>query len=717
MRLKLALQTACAAVSIMISAGPAAAQDAEPAPQPSAMRVELGVDTIVVTGTPVAQDAFVTPADIDVLSGAGLEERRSAGLGQTLDALPGVNVVATGQQVGNPVVRGLTGNRIRVLSDGIGLNYQQYGVRHPANLDPYLADRIEIVRGPASLQFGSDAIGGAINVIPERSPFMDAGESVLKGELTAGYSTAYEASEGAFTLAGANGGLGFIGTVVARNSEGMTTPDEPTAFESGDNTDPLVTGDLPYTDYEHLNGDIAFGFLTERAEGLLRWEAYRSEQNYLLPDPGAPVQPGGIGQELKNDIVQARLDVRLNDLFTMTPQLAYVRNVRRANPGGAAPVPLPVPDGVADTDIVRESVTGRLVVEHGALLGLEGQIGGELTFEEQESRGPTRLTPGGVVQNAALFMFEQAEFGRLILNAGARFDHRSQKADPERTANDAGLPAAQDLAKRDYDAATGGVGFSYRLTSNLVATGNWRTAFRAPELFELYAYGQHNGVAAVQLGDPDLVEEKARTLDGSLRWKSMRVEASLTAYRTAFDDYITLAGTGASHPTSGLPIFQYVQGDAELVGGDLDVLIRPAEGWEIGAVYELVRGEFEASGDDLPLLPADTIQGRVRRTIVALGPLRDVYLEARARHAADRAASGPLEPFYQFDQPGSAFGVASTQAYTLIGFSAGAELGDLTARLDVSNITNEAYRDFLDTYKSIALGAGRDFRFTLTYRF
>jgi hypothetical protein len=127
--------------------------------------------TVTVTGTPTLQDPLSSAADIGVLAGRNKEEKQVADLGQTLDDLPGIASITTGSQVGKPVIRGLSSNRIRVLSDEIAMDYQQYGVRHHANVDPLLSQRIEVVRGASSVLYGSDALGGVINVIPRSIPF------------------------------------------------------------------------------------------------------------------------------------------------------------------------------------------------------------------------------------------------------------------------------------------------------------------------------------------------------------------------------------------------------------------------------------------------------------------------------------------------------------------------------------------------------------------
>jgi len=692
----------------------AVSQEAEETP---AVLDEIIVTGSIRTGTPVAQNVFTSPADVDVLAGERLEENKGAGLGQTLSALPGISFVGTGEQVGNPVVRGLSGNRVRVLSNSIGLNFQQYGARHPANLDPLLADRIEVVRGPASLQYGTDAIGGAINILSKRPPAAGRGKTEFGGNLALAYSTGHDSKVVALSLEAARGEFGAVGTLVYRDAGLLKTPDGTTAFGGGTNNDPLVTGDLPFTDFSQVNGDVSLGYTGESLRGYVRWETYNNEQNFLLPDPGRPITVGGLGQDLQNDLYQAEIEWDALDGLILKPQLAFVRNVRRANKGGLDPKPLPVADGIADTNIVRESSTSRLILEHAAVLGFEGQIGLEYVYEEQTSTGPTRLTPGGVIQNTAGYIFEQYEVGNFIINAGLRHDERKQKASLGRTANINGLPTTENELSKTYSATTGGLGVSYAFTPDLVLAGNIATAFRAPELFELYANGAHNGVAAVQIGNVDLNEENSRTLDTSLRYRNDKFETTLTVYQTNFDGYVTLAGTGAIHPDNGLPIFKYIQEDAVLRGGDIELVWHASDTLELRSVAEIVRGEFDVSGADLPLLPADNIQLSARKSFDDIGALSQPFIELSGRVVREKAASGPLEPFYQYDLPDSKFGTASTDGYGLIDISAGAQVGAVKLNLSVNNLTNKAYREFLDTYKSIALSPGRDIKFSANWSF
>ena len=684
-------------------------------------QAQLSANEIVVTATARDTTLLETPTDISVLSGAEKRLRESASLGDSLASIAGVDSIGTGGQVGNLVIRGLSGNRVRILSNEIGLDFQQYGIRHPANIDPYIADRIEIVRGASSILYGSDAIGGVVNVISKRPPSTRDGERLFGGGASFGYQSAFREITGAFEVEAASGPFGFTGTVVYRDSNGLVTPDAPTALETGDTQGPLVTGEIPFTDYNQVNGDISFGYETPRGPVIMRWEAYRSDQNYVVPDPpppnGNPLQPGGLGQDLENDIVHLFADLDIGSGLTLKPSIAYARNLRVANPGPPEPLPRSLLPETAVIDIKRENVTVRVDLSHGEILGgFSGRVGVEAVRVDQESRGPVALTPGGRLNKYAAYLLEEIAFGDLILNIGGRIDHITTEAEAGKTAEPDFLPADSSLLEQDYTVATGSLGAVYRLTPELSLTANLARGFRAPSIFELFVDGVHGGVNAVQQGDPTLKEETSLNADASIRYVSDKARFKATGYINDISDYIFLAGTGTMDPTSGLPIFQVSQQDAQFVGFDVEAGYRFAEWLDVRGFVEYVDGELD-DGRQTPLLPPLKAGGEIELSRANLGPADNAFLIFGVSYADDQQAAGLIEPFGQFDTPPPPFGTASTDSYTLLDLTVGAEIGGVMLTVGAENLLDEVYRDFLDTYKNITLSPGRNINVRLTAAF
>ncbi len=675
----------------------------------------LQIETITVTGTAYASDPLTTPADIDILAGNEKFAAQQTSLGASLDELAGISTISTGSQIGKPVIRGLSGNRVRVLDDGVAMDFQQYGVRHGPNVDPFMAKRIEVVRGAASVQYGSDALGGAVNVISNPIPEAIGSEPFLDGQLLGEYVTQNDELGGGIQLDGAAGGFGFTGTLVRRSSGNIHTADAPNFQESGVDTDPRFTGELDNTDYEQLNGSIGLGYQGDFGKVTGEYTRWQNEHNFLLPNGR------GLGQNLENDTYKLRGNFPLGNSFILKPQFSYMQNLRQSNPGGDNALPredLPE-DGPAFLDILLDSYNGKVEMEHPAAGPFAGTIGVEYLYQDQETRGTGEpLVPSGTISNFGAFIFEKAELGDFTLSLGARLDARSQEASPNADLNLPNTSAGEtsDVLEQQYTEFSGSVGGTYQFSESFAVATNISRGFRAPSLFDLHVSGVHGGVAAFQVGDPNLEPERSLNTDLSLRWRSSEVKAKVTGYRNAIQNYIFLVNTGefAGPDGEGPPILQTTQGDARLIGFDASLQAQLAPWVQVDGTFEIVKGENVDDDieqvDDLPLLPATKLAGGVKFIRDDIGSLKNPFLRIGVEHAFEKEAAGRYEPFWQFG-PAFPFGRASTDGYTLLNASIGFDLGlwnkPISFSLRADNLLDEAYRDFLDTYKGYALSPGR----------
>jgi len=410
-----------------------------------------------------------------------------------------------------------------------------------------------------------------------------------------------------------------------------------------------------------------------------------------------------MGQNLENDEVHFSGVFDSGQTWQLKPTLSWQNNLRQSN-GGANPR-----SGLFDGSIELEfdQYTARLVGQHQELGWFDaGKLGLEARRMDQASRGTTALAPSGEVDNLALFAFEERRFGDLTLQTGVRHDWHSTVGDAGDTRGPLNFSGRD---QNDYAATTGSLGAVYSVTDQLSVVSNLARGFRAPSLFELYANGVHAGVAAVQQGNANLDEEVSLNTDLGVRWRQDGFSGKVTVYRNRIDDYIFLQDSGNT-AGNGLPIFNYRQADATLTGVDLEVRGHVIENLELAATYSAVDGENDATGQDLPLQPADAVTGEATWYLSGAGAVQTPYLRLGVRHNAAKDAA-PGEPFQQFD--GAPFGTASTDAYTVANFAAGFGLGTAEGRrvqldLKVHNLTDKRYRDFLDTYKGYALSPGRD---------
>jgi iron complex outermembrane receptor protein/hemoglobin/transferrin/lactoferrin receptor protein len=708
---------------ILATAWPLAAAADEPRSDQAdtereAEEAAIELEEITTTGTATPTAVLDAPSDLDVVSGAEKRRQQGASLGDSLDHLAGVSNIATGSQVGKPVIRGLSGNRIRVLSDGVGVNHQQYGVRHSPNIEPYFADRIEVVRGAASILYGSDAIGGAVNVIPVPVPYARDGAVRFDGRLMTDLRGVNDEQTYALRANAAGESIGLTAGLVYRSAGNITTPDIGTFPETGIPGRPNFSGELDHTDYDQRNAEFAVGYRGDRARVELRYQRWENEHNFLLPPPVNLPDGIGIGQNLENDTLQLSAEWFVSPTWTLEPSLSWVRNLRQSNPGPGGTTRETgstrefLPEDIV-IDLERDSYTARLEARHRelpALGGASGRLGIEYVSEDQESFGPVALAPGGEIENIALFALEEWRRGDWIFNAGVRYDDREQTADPDRTFDTSVIPDDPALLANSYSVFSGSLGATWKFADGWSAVANLGRAYRAPELFELYVNGVHGGVAAQQEGNPNLDEEVAFNTDFGLRFRSRALQLKVTVYRNRIDDYIFLSNTGETNP-GGLPIYRTEQDDATLTGGDLTLRWFATDRLDFRLTAETVRGDFDATGEDLPLLPADQATLGVVYRWDQLGEMTDVYLRGDVHHAADKDSAGRREPFSQFDN--TPFGTASTEAYTRLDVGAGFEwpVGERSVSVDVGvdNVLDEDYRDFLDTYKGYALSPGRNY--------
>lgn len=680
------------------------------------------LDTIEVSaGSPAPGRPLYQAAAVDVVSGDDKDRREGASLGGTLDHLSGVANIGTGNQTGKPVIRGLSGNRVRILSNGIAVDHQQFGVRHSPNIEPFLSDRIEVVRGASSILYGSGALGGAIDAQSLPLRFLADGERETRTETLLGYSSNNAQWDTGVKAESRGSRWSFSGGVIRRDGDDIETPNERTAFnantpgpfESGEPSDrPAYSGELDFTDFEQINTQLGAGYRGDFGELRLRYSGWRNEQNFLLPPPAGNLPPGegpeGIGQNLENDEIQLQARLPVNDGWELEPSLTWQNNLRQSNAAGTPRSELF--DGTIDIEF--DQYTARLEAKHRALGPVDqGTLGFEYADKTQVSRGSTQLTPGGEVENLGVFAFEERTLGALTLQAGLRHDWHQTVGDADETA---AATTFDGRDRNDYSVTTGSLGGVYALSETLAVAANVGRGFRAPTLFELYADGVHGGVAAVQQGNADLDPERSINTDLGLRWESAGLSASATVYRNEIDDYINLRDTGNT-AANGLPVFAYQQDDAVLEGIELQARGMISDSVELGGTLETVDARNDATGDDLPLQPAD--EARVDATWFPehWAVVRSPYVRLGLRHnASKKAARG--EPFAQFDN--APFGTASTDSWTVADLSMGFAFGG-SARdpvrfdLEIRNLTDESYRNFLDTYKGYARSPGRDVRLQL----
>lgn len=686
------------------------------------------LDAVTVSASPIHEhDAFDVPSQVDVLSGQDKMQRDSGSLGEMLEAMPGVNNMSAGTQSGKPVIRGLTGNRVKVLSNGQNTDYQAYGTRHLPNTDPYLAERVEVIRGPQSVLYGAEAMGGVVNVQQARIPY---GEDT-HGELASEYNTNNRETQFGVKLGAGSEKFGVTAGYSLREGDNFTVPDVSSKqTASAPITDkPVFVGEVPFTNFENRSGTLGVGYRDDWGKVELRHTQWISHQNYLgIEVVSGKYQALAAGQKLQNDETQLSAEFYLNDDWTLKPSWTHTRNAREASHDEPFETMQDTGNGeYLDLVVQRDDV--KLALQHPAFGPFEGEIGVELG-EVQQTLRSGHLTPSADESKRAVYVFEEADFDNWLVQLGARYDTHSVKAplsaENEHFWSEMGVFDATNN-KRDFDVFTGSAGATYRFSDKLSLAANMATGFRAPSIFELYAAGEHGGVQAFQLGNPDLKAETSLNTDLSLRWQDQTTQMAATVYQNWINNYIYLANTSFYRAKEGapnegervdstapgaIPEMQAEQTDAEIRGLELSVAQQFDANWSADAALEIIDGRDVKNHQALPLIPANNLALNGHYRFDNAAGLKNQKVSLGVRLVDKKKIAGLYEPFSQFDN--LPIGTGSTDAYAVwnLSYAVDVKLDANTLKLGaaVENLFDTAYVDFLNTYKGYTLNSGRNFK-------
>jgi iron complex outermembrane receptor protein len=627
---------------------------------------------VQVTATPLATTPLTSPQPTAVLGGADLRVAQAPTLGETLEGTAGVHNLSTGPGIGKPVIRGLTSNRVLVLDDGVRLETQQWGDEHGPQISTSEADRIEVIRGPASVLYGSDALGGVINVVPKELPDAIGRSPFAGGTFSASYWSNNRQPDGALLVEGANGGFGFRGTLAGHTSSDVRTPNY-TLWNSGDRAG---------------TGSAALGY--RGTWGSVRGTySYRAERIQLTDEDSLATPLQRIGEH------RARIDATIPlGLNRLEATASYERNRRREFEEETSP-------DVA-LGLVSKNWLGDVKLHHapvGNLVGVVGVSGWRTTFSKF---GEETLIPENRANNVGVYVFEQLEAGRWTFSAGARYDYRHLDV-----SEDDGLGVAAQT--HTYNSLSGNVGALYRLAEPVALVLNVGRGFRAPSAFDLFSNGVHEGTVAFERGDPNLKNEKSFNTDLALRVQSRTVSLEVGGFANIIKDFIfTVPVPGEIDPESGFQVFQTTQGDAALLGVESAIDFHPTPYLHFHGTGDYVHGQNKTTHNPLPNMPPFRATYSVRLEGPRTGVVTEPYLSAGGESNAKQERLDPAEAeFFSAAFDGAGF---QSQGYTLVNFGAGFGLltGRNTVRFDFTlrNAFNKAYADFLSRIKTNALDPG-----------
>ena len=686
MRRSVLLSTA--AVTLFI-ANPALATDAPPADDVHTTR-----STDIIITAPYNRDREAVLAGTSVLTGVALTRQLRPTIGDTLAHLPGVSSTSFGPNASRPVLRGFQGERVRILKDGIGsIDVSNTSVDHAVVVNPLTSERIEVLRGPSALLFGSSAIGGVVNVLDSRIP-RRIPEHAVHIDAIGTYGSAAEERSGFGQIDVPLGGKFVVhldGSYAKTNDldTGNFILSAPLRAVAAASSDPDIA-DLATLRDKLPNSaaktwEVAGGAALILDGGTIGASFSHYDSLYGVPvryslDPA--IEAEQVRLQLKQDRADLRAEINAGGGFLETIRFRTAFADYRHSEIEE--------DGAVATTFLNKSVETRIEFAQAKRGSWRGAFGAQLAIRDFNVIGAEAFVPENTTQQFGVFTLQEIDAGTFKAEAGARFERTN-------------LSAVENVIignpdyRRNFSALSGSLGASYALADGVRIGITGSHTERAPAAEELFANGPHAGTQAFEIGNPDFVKEVSNGVEASLRASRPGFSFSVAAYYNWFSDYVYEAATGAV--IDDLPVFQFAQADARYYGIEAEFSARVATlggfAVNIDGVGDYTRATITGVGF-APRIPPLRLLGGIE------GKSDSFELRAEVEWTAkqDRIAA--------FETPTPGFTLVNASA-TIRPFGADSK-ASLT--LSANNIVNVEARRHASLLKDYAPLAGRDFRIT-----
>jgi len=631
-------------------------------------------DEVVVSTGAAAHTVSEVATPIAVLTADKLESIQQPALGATIAGQPGVSTTSFGPAVGRPVLRGLGNDRVRVLSNGTDVGDMSAGEPdHAVDVNTANADRIEILRGAATLLYGSSAEGGVVNVIDGRIPESRM-DRAISGEVTAGFASSADDRHEDVRLEGSINALAWYATVFNRHTGDYHIPGFADAFDPPPGAE---RGILRNSSIDSRNGVLGLSWVGEN--GFLGFSVARIEATYGLP---GDLQAGGGDPHIV--LRQNREDVR----GELRRPGSFIESLR-INAGFNDYVHHEGEGGIFGQTNSQKSYEGRLEARHAKLGALTGSAGMQVRHRDEAIIGEEAFVPPSTISNAAAFALEELAIGDKRLQGGLRYEQQQIEGN---------VPTAP---RRNYHSLASSLGFVWTPRGAYSVGVSIARAVKFPSVEELYTRGPHISTHSFEIGDANLRPEVDLDTDVSIRKLTGRVAGELNLFVNHFDNFIYQRFTDEPE-IEELPVLRYQNAGATFRGAELRVntLLLQKESRHLSAEFggDMVHAELARSHEPLPRIPALKIGAGLRYEQNAW------TADAGLWHVSRQNRLAPHE--------------TPTNAYTTVHASIGLRFYTQHLAHDIvlrgTNLTNAEIRNNTSFLKDVAPQPGRDLE--LSYR-
>jgi iron complex outermembrane recepter protein len=630
-----------------------------------------------------------------------------------LKSITGVTTIQTGPTISKPMIHGLYGNRILIMNNGVRLEGQSWGAEHAPEIDPFIATKLSVIKGAASIRYGMDAVAGVVLVEPADLPHARC----LRGEVNAVASTNGRSGTGSIFLEGAYDkkltGLSWRIQGTTKRAGAYSTPDyylTNTASNEDNYSAALVYNRKSFgTELYFSNFNTAIGIYAGSHAGNLK-------DLLLLFNSTKPIVPSEFSYDIRRGYQTVNHQTMKAKLFYNFKKLGKVELIfaQQENKRSEFGEDLSYNQGIVDANIPDAyfkllTHTSELIWEHKSFRNISGSVG--LSYMTQgnvfEGLDFRALIPNYRNYSGGVFVLEKWNRKKLTVEGGLRADYKWM-----RTYTQDFTTLKKSSEDFSWQNLSGSVGTTYRFNKHFTWNSSLSSGWRPPSPIELFALGVHQSAASYEIGDKSLREERSYNAQTFVNITYRRLRGELGGYYNLINNYIYLDPLSRPRVTvnGSFPAYQYRQADVYFTGFDGAVNFELTKYLSLVSRNTIIYAYNRTIGDYLIYVPSNRFQNGISFSRDSLKRLRQVYFNVSAL-VVTRQSNVPANSDY----------IPPPAGYTLLnadlGFSFYIRKQLVSINFSINNALNTVYRDYLNRFRYFSDDVGRNFTFRLKIPF